>query len=197
MRYDAEQKSKTRERVLKQAARAIRVEGPHCVSVAAVMSSAGLTHGGFYAHFDSKDALIAAAIEQMFAESWEHWLAETKRVPPAEGLASFIDLYLSTRHRDAAGRGCPMAALAADIPRLTSASRRAFAAGVGRLTASMKALLEQLGIEDAESMAASVLSEMLRALSLARAEPHRASADALLGASRQALKRRLGLPLQH
>ena len=66
MRYDAEHKQRTRERVLKEAAKAIRRDGPHKVSVAAVMAKAGLTHGGFYAHFGSRDELIAEGVAQMF-----------------------------------------------------------------------------------------------------------------------------------
>ena len=68
MRYDSEHKSQTREKVLKVAAKAIRAEGPRGVGVATIMSKAGLTHGGFYAHFESKDDLIAAAIEKMFVD---------------------------------------------------------------------------------------------------------------------------------
>jgi len=101
MRYDAEHKQKTREKVLKAAAKAIRADGPHRVGVADVMSKAGLTHGGFYAHFTSKDDLIAAAIEQMFDESRIRMARETEDKPPREALRSYIDFYLSSGHRDA------------------------------------------------------------------------------------------------
>ena len=69
MRYDSEHKERTRARVVKEAAKAIRAEGPHRVGVAGVMAKAGLTHGGFYAHFASKDDLVGAAMSQMFDEA--------------------------------------------------------------------------------------------------------------------------------
>ena len=95
MRYDAEHKSKTRQRVLKEAAKAIRAEGPHQISVASVMAEAGLTHGGFYAHFASKDDLVAAAIDQMFAEGVSRIVLEIGARPPAEIRAPLAARYHS------------------------------------------------------------------------------------------------------
>ena len=83
MRYDNEHKQKTRAKVLQAAARALRSEGPERVGVAAVMAEAGLTHGGFYAHFKSKDELIAAAIGHMFDESRERAIKEIEGRDPA------------------------------------------------------------------------------------------------------------------
>ena len=87
MRYDNEHKQQTRTRVLQAAAKAIRADGPHRVGIASVMADAGLTHGGFYAHFASKDELVAAAIGQMFDESRQRLLRETDQRAPAEGPA--------------------------------------------------------------------------------------------------------------
>ena len=123
MRYDAEHKQKTRSKVLEVAAKAIRSDGPDRIGVAGVMAEAGLTHGGFYAHFKSKDELVAAAIEQMFEESRARVAHEMEGHPPAEGLANYIDFYLSKKHRDARGAGCPMAALSSDLPRLPEQTR--------------------------------------------------------------------------
>src|SRR5580692_7828040 len=107
MRYDSEHKERTRGRVLKEAAKAIRAEGPHRIGVAGIMANAGLTHGGFYAHFASKDDLVVAAIGQMFDEGAERVERETAGRSPAEGLAAYIDFYLSKDHRDARTTGCP------------------------------------------------------------------------------------------
>lgn len=194
MRYPPEHKQKTRARVLAAAAKAIRAEGPHRVGVAGVMSAAKLTHGGFYAHFASKDALIAAAIEEMFEHARVRWERETQDRSPADGLSSYIDFYLSAAHRDARGTGCPMPALAADLPRLTGASRAAFAAGTRALIERLSGHLAALGHADAELLASSILSELVGALSLARGEPDRARSDALLAASRRMVRRRVGLP---
>src|SRR3954466_6221608 len=101
MRYSADHKLKTRQRVLTEAARAIREDGPHQVGVAAVMAKAGLTQGGFYAHFASKDDLVAAAIGHMFEEALQRWGAETTGRSGADALNAYLDFYLSPAHRDA------------------------------------------------------------------------------------------------
>ena len=193
MRYDAEHKQKTRERVLKEAAKAIRAEGPHQVGVAGVMAKAGLTHGGFYAHFSSKDELVAAAIGQMFEES-RGKLAETAEgQDPAQALGGYIDFYLSRGHRDTRTAGCPLPFLAADAPRLGDPARERFARGVAGLQAILAGQLARLGHAQAEEEAASMLAELVGAVSLARAEPDPTRSDAILARSKAALKRRFKL----
>jgi TetR/AcrR family transcriptional repressor of nem operon len=193
MRYDTEHKQKTRTRVLQAAAKAIRADGPHRVAVAGVMADAGLTHGGFYAHFASKDELVAAAIEHMFDETRARVQHEMEGRGPAEGLAAYIDFYLSRKHRDARGSGCPMAALASDLPRLDEAVREQFAAGARRLTATLSEKLAALGHVNVDAEARSMVAELIGALSLARIEPDSKRSDAILSASRHQLKQRLGL----
>jgi TetR/AcrR family transcriptional repressor of nem operon len=193
MRYDAEHKQKTRERVLDEAAKAIREEGPHRVGVAGIMAKAGLTHGGFYAHFASKDELVVAAIQHMFDGGAMRRLARTEGHPPAEGLAAYIDFYLSAAHRDARLTGCAMAALAADLPRLNQEAQETFSAGVARVTDALAKLIEGLGYSESKAMASSVLAELVGALSLARTETDPARSDLMLEYSKRALKQRLGL----
>jgi len=193
MRYDTEHKQKTRTKVLQAAAKAIRTDGPHRVGVAGVMADAGLTHGGFYAHFASKDELVAAAIEHMFDEARARVQHEMEGRGPAEGLAAYIDFYLSKKHRDARGSGCPMAALASDLPRLDDAVRDQFAAGVRRLTTALGEKLIALDHPNVDVEAHSVVAELIGALSLARIELDSKRSDAILSASRHQLKQRLGL----
>ncbi|HEX4196716.1 MAG TPA: TetR/AcrR family transcriptional regulator [Caulobacteraceae bacterium] len=193
MRYDAEHKQRTRERVLREAAKAMRAEGPHQIAVAGVMAKAGLTHGGFYAHFASRDDLVVAAIGQMFEEGGERLALATSGRPPAEGLAAYIDFYLSGEHRDARTSGCPMPFMAADLPRLSEPARARFALGVAGLRTRLGALLAELGHEDARTEASSMLAELVGALSLARAEPDRERSDAVLARSKTSLKQRFGL----
>jgi len=176
MRYDAEHKEKTRARVLKEAAKAIRAEGPHRVGVAGIMAKAGLTHGGFYAHFKSKDDFTA-----------------TEGFSPADGMVRYINFYLSREHRDGRDTGCPVAALAADLPRLEDLARARYGQGVARLTAKVQGQLAALGHEDAAEIAPSLVSEIVGALSLARAVGEPDQSDHILQASRRALKQRLGL----
>jgi TetR/AcrR family transcriptional repressor of nem operon len=192
MRYQPDHKQQTRQKVLQVAARAIRAEGPHKVAVAKVMARAGLTVGGFYAHFASKDDLIAAAIDEMFAEGTSR--LETGDLPPAEALGAYIDFYLSPTHRDARATGCPMPSLAADLPRLTPTARERFAAGVQRVRSRLAEKLALLGhVADAEADASSMVAELVGAVSLARAEPDPAASDAILQRSKAALQRRFGL----
>jgi TetR/AcrR family transcriptional repressor of nem operon len=193
MRYEPEHKEQTRQKVLRAATRAIRADGPHQMAVAKVMAKAGLTVGGFYAHFESKDALIAAAIDEMFAEARSRLLLEANDRPPAEALSAYIDFYLSPTHRDARATGCPMPSLAADLPRLSAKTRERFAAGVAGLRQRLAGRLGQLGFADAEAQAASMVAELVGALSLARAEPDPAASDAILACSKAALKYRFSL----
>jgi len=197
MRYDSDHKQKTRERVLKEAAKAIRAEGPHRIAVAGVMAKVGLTHGGFYAHFESKDDLVAAAIDTMFGEAKARFSRETAQagepVSPQNKLIRYIDFYLSAGHRDARTTGCPLPTLAADLPRLAPASRALYGQGVASLTALIAESLRALGRGEAEALASSALSEMVGALSLSRAVADPEQSDLILDASRTALKRRLGL----
>jgi TetR/AcrR family transcriptional repressor of nem operon len=191
VRYDSEHKERTRARVLKEAAKAIRAEGPHRVGVAGMMAKAGLTHGGFYAHFASKDDLVVAAMSQMFAEASAKFDRLTQGKPPAAALRAYIDFYLSRQHRDARDTGCPLPSLSADLPRLGIAARQQFAAGVAGLTARLAGLLSALGCPDGEMLASSALAEMVGALSLARGVADPRQSDAILKASRDALKHRL------
>jgi TetR/AcrR family transcriptional repressor of nem operon len=193
MRYDAEHKQRTRATLLQAAANAIRADGPERVAVAAVMAEAGLTHGGFYAHFKSKDALVAAAIGRMFEDARARFEHETAGHGLADGLSAYIDFYLSKKHRDARGFGCPMAALNSDAARLAEPARAQFATGVQQATTRLAERLAALGHAAADVEARSMLAELIGALSLARIEPVAKHSDAILAASRAQLKQRLGL----
>jgi TetR/AcrR family transcriptional repressor of nem operon len=193
MRYDSEHKQKTRGKVLKAAVRAIREQGPNRVGVAGVMSGAGLTHGGFYAHFDSKDALVTAAIDEMFAETRERFARETASLPPAQALTAYIDFYLSPKHRDAVSVGCPIPVLASDARRFSRKTREQFARGVAALAEQVESQLQAMGRLTPDVEARSVLNELVGALLIARGEPDLKRSDAILAASRRAIKQRLGL----
>jgi len=196
MRYGAEHKQQTRQRVLTEAARAIREEGPHQLGVADVMAKAGLTHGGFYAHFKSKDELVAATIDQMFAQGRERIRLESEGHDPAGALRNYVNFYLSRSHRDSRDSGCPLPYLAADAPRLTQAARERFAEGFRGLRDTLAGKLALIGFDACEDAAASMLAEMVGALSLARAEPDIDKSDDILRRSRAALRARFNLEAQ-
>jgi TetR/AcrR family transcriptional regulator, transcriptional repressor for nem operon len=192
MRYDSEQKERTHRQILAEAADVIRVKGPERVGVAEVMSKLGLTHGGFYAHFASKDDLIAQAITSMFDQGFANFLRRTEGLEPRKALAAYVDWYLSKEHRDARNRGCPLAAISGDLPRLPEAARVRYTEGMERIAAAMAKLLKKLGEKDADALALSALAEMAGTLTLARAilDPERS--DRMLQASGEMVKARLG-----
>jgi TetR/AcrR family transcriptional repressor of nem operon len=161
MRYDTEQKQLTHDRIVREAAEAIRLDGPDKVGVAALMAKVGLTHGGFYAHFKSKDALVAEAVTYMFDELYEKFQERLRGAPPAEAISAYIDWYLSTRHRDRRDRGCPVVALSGDVVRLPATVRKRFDAGVQRMIDSLARALDTLGVDDPRSVASIVMTEML------------------------------------
>ena len=197
MRYRPGQKQETRERVLKAGAAAIRSDGADRISVAGIMSKVGLTQGGFYNHFASREDFIAAAIGQMFSECQERLRGETVARRPAEGLAAYIEFYLSPDHRDMVATGCPLPFLSSDAPRLPSGSRQRFASGVAGVLDVLADLFRRLGRAEAEAEALSMLSELAGAVALARAEPDPGVSGAILARTKIMLRRRLGLEARH
>jgi len=193
MRYGATHKDETRQKLLKVAADAIRAHGPQQIAVARVMEGAGLTHGGFYAHFRSKDELVTAAIATMFEESEAHFLHQVSGRSPAQGLWHYIRFYLSRAHRDAIPVGCPVAALVSEMTRVSPEARAAFAEGTTRLRKRLAGLLSELGDAEANPNAESLLCEMVGALMLARGEPDQTRSDKILMRAKTALKQRFHL----
>lgn len=132
MRVSREQAARNRERIIDVASREFREKGFDGIGVADVMKSAGLTHGGFYGHFSSKDDLIAEACAASMDRSVEKWskLAETS---PGAAFAALTNSYLQKAHRDDTATGCTMAALAPDIARQSGAVRKRFTQGMRAL----------------------------------------------------------------
>jgi TetR/AcrR family transcriptional repressor of nem operon len=193
MRYDSDHKSETRRRVLKEAAREIRAKGPGGVAVAGIMARAGLTHGGFYAHFESKEALIAAAIETMFESARNRFDATAAHDDPRAALRSYVDFYLSPTHRDARESGCPLPSLSGDLARLDPEARVRFGQGVAGLTGRLADALGRHGIADPGKAGASMLHEMVGAVALARAVADPAQSDAILAEARASVVERFSL----
>ncbi len=193
MRYDAEHKADTYQRVLQQAVLAIRTRGPDSLGVADVMRRAGLTHGGFYAHFPSREALLAAATKEMFSAAQAVFHRRTAGLPARQSLRVYLEFYLSAAHRDARETGCPFPLLAGDLPRMCAEVRAHFATGLAHLSQAVADRLREIGHAEPESAASSALSEMIGALSLARAVRSGQQSDAILAHARAALAARLGL----
>jgi TetR/AcrR family transcriptional repressor of nem operon len=170
MKVSREQMAENRSRILNQAARLFRDKGFEAVSVAEVMKAAGLTHGGFYGHFGSKDDLIAQTMTYVLSSHGQE----------ARGFDAFLAAYLSPRHRDAPAEGCPTAAFASDARRQTPEARAAMAAGIEAQLDRIAGSLEQQGVTDARRAAIGAWSAMVGAMILARAVEDPALSDKIL-----------------
>jgi TetR/AcrR family transcriptional repressor of nem operon len=137
MRYPVEQKSETHERILDAAARSFREHGSEAQGVARLMKDVGLTHGGFYRHFESKEDLYVDAIARGFQEAADGMIAAAAKAPPGQQLRAIIEHYLSIGHLEHPGSGCVLATLAAEIARQRPAVR-------ARINAAMKSYRERL-----------------------------------------------------
>ena len=191
MRYTPEHKDETRAKVLRAAAIAMRARGPDGVGVADIMKSVGLTHGGFYAHFRSKEDLVAQAVTQMFADAARRFSRITEGLAPAEALATYIDRYISAAHRDDIARGCPLTAIAPDLARGQAESRAAFDEGVRAIIQRLAAWLPG---DDAAARATALIAEMAGTVALSRAVGDPKLSDSILAAGRAAARAHAGLP---
>ena len=184
MRYPKEHKSRTRRRIVETAAREFRAKGLDGVGVADLMAGAGLTHGGFYAHFASKDALFEAACRHGIEATVETLDFRGRTAPPGDGLRAIVRAYLSRSHRDDAARGCIMASLAGEIARRPPATRRAVTAQLRRLAAVIAHHLPEASDAARERRALAVAATLVGAIALARAVDDAALSDAILEAAR-------------
>lgn len=182
MRSSREDTERHRREIVEASARLMREKGAESVSVPELMNAVGMTHGGFYKHFKSKDDLISAAYGKAFDEIVERLDA----IPAAEGdpaaWDAMLDGYLSKAHRDNAGAGCPTAALAGDAARLdgSSPAQAVYEDGVRRMLSRLGAIR---GNEATDPSNLAALSTMVGALLLARATTGELS-DAFLKAAR-------------
>jgi TetR/AcrR family transcriptional repressor of nem operon len=192
MRYAPEHKDETKTRVLKEAAAALRQHGPAGVSVADIMRRAGLTHGGFYAHFATKDDLVGQAVTEMFDQGKRRFARMTAALPPAQAISAYIDAYVSQDHRDHPERGCPITSLAGDLSRAGGAVRNAFDAGVASMVARFAAWLPAPE-ETRARRAAALVAQMAGTVALARAVHDAAAAANILEAGRAAARHQAGL----
>jgi TetR/AcrR family transcriptional regulator, transcriptional repressor for nem operon len=149
MRYDSEHKARTRARIEAVASARFRREGIDAVGVASLMETAGLTHGGFYAHFKSKDTLIAAAIAIGFDQTTKRLRERMARHASLPKPVAFMAAYLNERHRDHPETGCAAATLGVEIGRGDAAVRRVFTEHLASL------------IDCAQSVADDAADEML------------------------------------
>ena len=137
MRYSSEHKAQNHEKILSFAARSFREHGAHSSGIGTVMKKVGLTKGGFYRHFKSKDDLFVEAVARAFDEMGRGMLEVARSAPEGHALRVIIERYLSPRHADSPGMGCVISALGPELARKPLSVRR-------RIEASREAYRERL-----------------------------------------------------
>ena len=185
MRQSQEEKAKTHGRIVETASARIREEGLGGPGVAEIMQAAGLTHGGFYKHFGSRDDLIAEAAQHAFAyadQTLDHHAHD-----PHDPLASWVDWYVSEEHRDDPGAlRCPVAALVGDVGRADDRVRAGYSAMVERYVEALEGMLG--GGQGSRRQALISASTLVGSLALARAVDDEALSEEILRSARDALR---------
>jgi len=176
-------KEVTHERIVEAAARAIRRSGYDGTGVADIMKKVGLTHGGFYAHFPSREAMLAEAAGRAGAESVATLMRVAATAPPQEALRSMIRAYLSKEHVDGIETGCPMAALGSEMPRQARKVRRAATRGIKEVIDVVARHSPDQEKSGAYERALVTVATMVGALVLARAIDEPKLSEALRKAS--------------
>jgi TetR/AcrR family transcriptional repressor of nem operon len=177
VRYSPEHKQATRQRILDTAGRRLKRDGIDGAGIAVLMADAGLTNGAFYAHFDSKDDLVATVVaEQLRAQR-----VTLAALPPGRSaIEGYVREYLSPAHRDLRGEGCPSAALLDEIGRCGEPVRQAYSDGVGAIADTIAAHLAPKNPPSARAKALGLLTLLVGTMQLARALPdENASTEAL------------------
>ena len=187
MRYSREHKLETHARIVKKASVRLREKGAHGIGVADLMKDAGLTHGGFYAHFDSREALVIEAFTHAMDRSTERWRKLAEQTPPEKRLAMIVNTYLTPLHRDDPGHGCSIPALGAEIARESPKTRRAFAGRLEQMIDTLAAQLPGVPRKAARKQAMAAIATMMGTLVLARVAGNGDFSDELLGAGRDAV----------
>jgi TetR/AcrR family transcriptional repressor of nem operon len=185
MKVSREQAALNRERIVDVAARLFREKGYDGIGVADLMKNAGLTHGGFYGHFASKEDLMIEACQHALNQSLEGWRAKVAS-DPQRALPAIIDNYLTTRHRDQPGSGCPAAAMGVDAARMSPGARPAFTQATQQQFALLQDLLPDgapgCTQERRRQQAIATFSAMVGAMVLARSVDDEALSAEILDA---------------
>lgn len=183
-RTTRKEKERTHARVVETASRAFRADGVAGTSIPALMERVGLTHGTFYAHFDSKDALVAEAYARGLGETVDGLLERAEGAPPGQRLNAVIAHYLSAEHRDDPAGGCVLPALAGEVRREPAAVRHAFTTAIERYFDRLAQLLPDQDTRARRDHELILASGMAGAVLLARAVDDPELSDRILSACR-------------
>ena len=185
MRYPKEKKTETRGRILNAAARLFRESGYDGVGVDAIMGEAGLTAGGFYSHFPSKEALFSEAMATALAPSKTLRATKTSAAAGTDPLVALIKVYLSRAHRDTVADGCPLPTLTPDVARRSDATRECYEQQFLHYVNVIEELLPD-GSDSTRERALAVVAQCVGGLMLARAVKDEKLSDQILKSCRDA-----------
>ena len=178
-RYSSEHKAATRQRIIEAAGRRFKTDGIDGSGVATLMADSGLTNGAFYAHFDSKDDLVAAVVGDQVGRQ----VTELSELPPGRvGLELFVRQYLSRAHRDHPDEGCPSAALLDEVGRCTGETKKAYTTGTKAILREICLRLSPEDPESARDVALSLFTMLVGSIQLARALSDRQLSNTVLEA---------------
>lgn len=189
MRYRPGHKTETHEKIVKDAARRVRSEGLNGAAVAAVMRDTGLTHGGFYKHFRSKDDLLVESLHEAFEEVMALLVEAAEQAPPESAWKAIVKTYLSAGHCNHPERGCPLAALASELARAGKDIKAQVLAGMTNYRDRMLPFMPGRRAVDKERAFTVIFSTMVGAVEIARMMPDPASREKLLASTRDFLLR--------
>lgn len=184
MRYGAQHKVEVHQKIVKDAARRMRAEGISGAAVSAVMRDAGLTHGGFYRHFSSKDELLLESVSEAFREMAECLAKAGEKSEPATAWKAMVKAYLSLEHCDHAERGCPLAALAPELARAGKAMQDPILGELIKYKTRMLPWMPGRRAADKERAFFAIFSTMIGAVAIARLIPDQAARARVLESTR-------------
>ena len=189
MRYQPEHKAETHQKIVKDASRRIRNEGMNGAAVSAVMRDAGLTHGGFYKHFASKDELLMESLGEAFQEISERLIQAAGQSKPETAWKAIVKAYLSLEYCDHVEYGCPLPALAPELARADPSMKSRIFEELKKYRSRMLPFMPGQRIADKERAFFSIFSTMVGAIEIARMLPEPAMRERVLASARDLLLR--------
>jgi TetR/AcrR family transcriptional regulator, transcriptional repressor for nem operon len=187
MRYPPEHKAEVRQKIVEDASRRVRAEGLNGAAVAAVMRDTGLTHGGFYKHFESKDELLHESLGEAFRDIGDILADAAEQAPPGDAWKAIVRTYLSQEFCDHPERGCPLPALAPELTRADQKMRRRVLPYLVNYKDRMTAFMPGRRTSDKERAFFAIFSTMAGAIEIARLLPEPAMREKVLSSARDFL----------
>src|ERR1700723_2132316 len=187
MRYRPEHKAEIHQKIVKDASRRVRAEGLNGAAVAAVMRDTGLTHGGFYKHFESKDELLLESVSEAFRDIGDTLVRVAEQSRPESAWKAIVKAYLSLEYCDHPERGCPLPALAPELTRVDQKMRSRILPQLLNYRDRMVPFMPGQRTADKERAFFAIFSTMIGAVEIARLLPDRAMREKVLASTRDFL----------